>query len=67
MSLDFFCHELFAVGLFVYHELASLARELSSSGIITFYLPSWNIQNNIFTASCCSSISWFSAGMLVNM
>jgi hypothetical protein len=30
MSLDFFCHELFAVGLFVYHELTSLARELSS-------------------------------------
>jgi hypothetical protein len=65
--LGFFCHELFVVGLFFYHELASLARELSSLVIIAFYLPSLNIQHNIFTASCCTSISWFSAGMLVNV
>jgi hypothetical protein len=59
--------DLFVVGLVVFHELASLARELSSLVIIAFYLPSWNIQHNIFTASCCTSISWFSDGMLVNM
>jgi hypothetical protein len=64
MPLDFCCHELFA---FVYHELASLALELASFFIIAFYLPSQNNQHNIFAASCCSTISWFSAGMLVRM
>jgi hypothetical protein len=64
MPLDFCCHELSA---FVYHELASLARELASSFIIAFYLPSQNNQHNIFAASFCSTISWFSACMHVHM
>jgi hypothetical protein len=42
MSQDFSCHEYFSVALFVYHELASLARELPCLFIIAFYLPFWN-------------------------
>jgi hypothetical protein len=52
MSLDFSCHELFVVGLFVYYELASLARKLANLSIIAFYLPSQNNQHNIIASTC---------------
>jgi hypothetical protein len=54
MSLDFSYHELFVIGWFVYHELASLAHELTNFFIIAFYLPFQNNQLNIFAATCCS-------------